>query len=143
MPSRSASTLPPHGSRTTIDGIVLKELKGGTMRQTSKFLLALAAVALLALPAGQVFAGVQNLQGGMFDVGTAPSTDPFAGKCVQERMWSVINSTVINGATCPTTGVGSCALGKDVTTQACNRSWLSNAANSTFPGYFSHTDNIT
>lgn len=116
------------------------------MRRISKLLLGLAAVALVALPVSQSLAGVQNIQGGMFNVGTAPSTDPFASRCAQERIWAVIGTNPnppINPSNCPTTGVGICGtLGRDTTTQACNRGWLSSAGNSGFPGYFSHVEQM-
>src|SRR5262245_44060180 len=119
-----------------------RTLKGGTMRKTSRFMLGLAALVLIALPASQALAGSQNMQGAVFDVGTTVS-DPFAGRCAEERIWSVINQTVISGAACPTTGVGSCALGKDVVSGSCRRGWLSNAGNSGRTGYFSHVENMT
>lgn len=125
------------------------------MRKSTIFVLGIAAA--LLLPGSLVLAGSQNLTGGMYNVGTVSATgDPFDtsadgtinGRCAQERIWSTVcqgggTCAPINGAACAISGVGSCTLGKDVVTQACNRGWSSNIASSGFPGYFSHTDNMT
>ncbi len=111
------------------------------MRQFGKIALGLVVVALLAMP----YTGTQAqlarvVQGAVMDVG---AVDPFAGVCIDTRIWSAADQNAINGnsANCGTIGAGACTNATfDAANGSCPRSYVANLQTSGRPGYQSMAD---
>jgi hypothetical protein len=109
------------------------------MHHSRKVVQGLLAFAVLAAPLSASWAA-RSIMGNVMDTGPV---DPFAGRCVEERIWSgvdqdSISQNAINN--CTTTGIGSCSLGFNATDKVCYRSWQANLQASGRSGYSSFQD---